>query len=192
MHRALALRTSRRRSSARATVIGLPLRLTSTVAPSSAASALGGIGTHMSSQTSTCRRRPGTSVAAKMRSGPKGTSSPPTVMELPVLVVARREPAALVELAVVGQVGLRRDAEDLAAVDHDRAVVDPVALHERRADDEHRQQVGARLDDLGERLLHRVEQRVLEEEVVDGVAAQAQLGEHRHRDVSSWRPAPAR
>ena len=38
---------------ARAIVIGLPERLVSTVAPASAAWALGGTGTHMSSQTST-------------------------------------------------------------------------------------------------------------------------------------------
>ena len=77
LQRALALRTSSRRSSARPIVIGLPERLASTVAPASAASALGGIGTHMSSQTSTCRVSPGTSVAVKSRSGPNGTSVPP-------------------------------------------------------------------------------------------------------------------
>ncbi len=79
-HRALALRTSRRRSSARATVIGLPDRLASTVAPASAASLLGGIGTHMSSQISTWSSRPGTSVASKSRSGPHGTVCPATVI----------------------------------------------------------------------------------------------------------------
>ena len=76
LQRALALRTSSRRSSARATVIGLPERLASTVAPASAASALGGTGTHMSSQISTCSSRSGTSVARKIRSGPNGTSAP--------------------------------------------------------------------------------------------------------------------
>ncbi len=64
----------RRRSSARATVIGLADRLSSTVAPASAASADGGTGTHMSSHTSTCTLSPATSSAAKMRSGPNGTS----------------------------------------------------------------------------------------------------------------------
>ena len=106
--RALALRTSSRRSSARATVIGLPDRLASTVAPASAASALGGTGTHMSSQISTCSFRPGTSVASKTRSGPNGTSCAGDGDRAPAPVVARREPAALVELAVRRQVGLRR------------------------------------------------------------------------------------
>ena len=60
-----------------ATVIGLADRLSSTVAPASAASELGGIGTQRSSQISTWTTRPGTSSAANSRSGPNGTSSPP-------------------------------------------------------------------------------------------------------------------
>ena len=69
LQRTLALRTSSRRSSARATVIGLPERLASTVAPASAASALGGTGTHMSSQISTCSRRSGRSVGGEDQVG---------------------------------------------------------------------------------------------------------------------------
>ena len=65
----------------------------------------------------------------------------------------------------------------------DRAVVDAVALHERGADDQRGHQVRARGDDLGDRLLDGGEQCVLEEEVVDGVAGQAELGEDRHRDA---------
>ncbi len=82
--RKLALRTSSRRSSARAIVIGLPERLERTVAPANAASALGGTGTHMSSQISTWSRRSGRSVAAKIRSGPSGTSSPATRIVVPL------------------------------------------------------------------------------------------------------------
>ena len=87
-----AERHSSLRSSARPTVIGLPDRLSSTVAPASAASALGGIGTHMSSQTSTWTTRPGTSSAANSRSGPNGTSAPPTRISA-ALVVARARAA---------------------------------------------------------------------------------------------------
>ena len=65
------------------TVIGLPDRFASTVAPASAASALGGIGTHMSSHTSTCVAKPGRSEARKIRSGPNGTTCPATVMVPP-------------------------------------------------------------------------------------------------------------
>ena len=117
----------------------------------------------------------------KIRSGPSGTSWPASSIVCAAQVVAGREPAPLVELAVVRQVGLRRDAEDPAAVDDDRAVVDPVAVLERRADHDHRQQVGGGLDELGDRRTHRREEGVLQEQVVDGVAGQAELGEHRDR-----------
>ena len=60
-------------------------------------------------------------------------------------VVAGREPAPLVELAVGRQVGLRRDTQHPPAVDHDRAVEHPGAVHQRRSDDQHRPQVGAGL-----------------------------------------------
>ena len=68
-------RHSSLRSSARPTVIGLPDRFTSTVAPASAASELGGTGTHRSSQISTCTTRPGT-VRARRRAG-RGRTAPP-------------------------------------------------------------------------------------------------------------------
>ncbi len=63
--------------------MGEPEMLASTVAPASAASWLGGTGTHRSSHTSTCTTKPGTSVARKSRSGPKGTRSPATSMVWP-------------------------------------------------------------------------------------------------------------
>ena len=52
-------------------VIGLPDKLASTVAPASAASALGGIGTNMSSQISTCSTKPGTSVGGEQQVRPE-------------------------------------------------------------------------------------------------------------------------
>ena len=47
--------------------------LTRTVAPASAARDDGGTGTHMSSQTSTWKVRPGTSSTSNRRFAPKGT-----------------------------------------------------------------------------------------------------------------------
>ena len=70
LQRALSDRTMSARSSARPTVIGEALRLSTRFAPASAAFAEGGIGTHMSSQISTTNRIPGTSTASKIRSEP--------------------------------------------------------------------------------------------------------------------------
>ena len=41
---------------------------------------------------------------------------------------ARGEMAALVEFAVIGQVGFRRHGEDLAAQNEDRAIIEPLAM----------------------------------------------------------------
>ena len=147
------------------------------------ASALGGIGTHMSSQISTCSLRSGHVGRAEdqvrtERHPPVGHADRRTAA-----VVARREVPPLVELPVGRQVGLGRDAQDHAAVDDHRAVEDPGAVDQRCADDQHRPQRGGRGDHLGDRRVRGVEQRVLEQQVVDGVAGQAQLREHRDRDA---------
>ena len=163
-------------------VIGLPDRLASTVAPGQRASALGGTGTHMSSQISTCSTKPGRSVAANSRSGPNGTCCSPMRMRA-AHVVAGCEMTALVELAIVRQVRLGHDAQHRAAVDHHRSVVEPVPIAQRGADHQHRQQIRGRRDDVEQRLLDRVEQRVLQQHVVDRVARQRQLGEDRQRDA---------
>ena len=89
---------------------------------------------------------------------------------------------ALVELAVVRQVHLRRDPEHDAAVDDDRAVVEPVVAVQRGTDHDHRAELAAGLNDLLDRDQHRVQDRVLEEQVVDGVAGEEQLGEDRDGD----------
>ena len=101
--------------------------------------------------------------------------------DLAALVDARGELPALVELAVGRRVGLRHDPEDAAAVDHHRAVVDAVAMAQRRADHEQRQQLGGPLGHGGQRALHVVEHRVLEHEVLERVARERHLGEQRDR-----------
>ena len=103
--------------------------------------------------------------------------------DVPGLVVTRDELAALVELPVGRHVRLRRHAEDAALVHDDRAVVEPVAVAQRSADHEHRQEVRRRLDDARERDLDLVEHRVLEQQVLDRVPGQAQLREDRDRDA---------
>ena len=135
----------------------------------------------MSSQTSTCSTKPGHVGGPEEQVGAERHAVAGDVDGLAALVVAGREVAPLVELAVGRQVGLRGDAEDAAAVDDDAAVVDAGALLERGADDEHGPQVGGGLGDPGERVVDGVEERVLQEQVVDGVAGEAQLGEDRER-----------
>ncbi len=116
-------------------------RLASTVAPASAASQLGGTGTQKSSQISAWTTKPGTSSAAKIRSGPNGASMRTDPDRPAVGSLARGEMPVLVELAVVRQMDFRRHPEQAAAVDGERAVIDAVAVAQRRADEQHGQQL---------------------------------------------------
>ena len=61
--------------------------------------------------------------------------------------------------------------------DHGAVVEPPVAPH-RRADQQHGPQLPARRHQIADRRLDRVEQGVLQQQVVDSVGGQAQLGKH--------------
>ena len=164
-------------------VIGLPDRLASTVAPASASPLDGGTGTNMSSQISTPIVRPGTSVGVEQQ---VGAERRPLAGDRDLQAgdaAPGGELAPLVELPVVRQMDLRHDAEHPAAVDHDGGVEQPRPVPQRRADDDHRQQVGAGPHDLVQALVHGVEHGVLAEQVVDGVPGERKLGEQRDRDT---------
>ena len=91
--------------------------------------------------------------------------------------------ALLVVLAVLGQVALRHDPEQPAAVDHDRAVEQATLDRQRRPDDDHRAHPDALGADPLERVKHRGEQCLLVEEVVDRVGAHPELREDDERRV---------
>jgi hypothetical protein len=67
-------------------------------------------------------------------------------------------------------------------MDDDGAVQHPVAVRQRRSDHHDGQQLLGPRDQLGQGRLDGVQEDVLQEQVLRGVAGQAQLGEHRDRD----------
>ena len=176
-------RQSSSRLRARPMVMGLPDRFASTVAPASA--------------SPTRRRRRHPHVLADLdaereaRHVPGGEEQVRAERRLqagdPDGLAAKpgagREMALLVELAVVGQVALRHDAQHRAAMDHHGRVVEAVAPAQRRPDDQHRQEVAAAVDQRQHRGLDGVEQRRLEEQVVERVARDESSG-------NTARPAP--
>ena len=89
------------------------------------------------------------------------------------------EPAPLVELAVVGQMGLGHQAQDLALVEDGGAVVELAVpgVPDGQADGGDHVQVLGGLQDGPEPFLSTPEQGGLEEKVPAGVAGEAQLGE---------------
>ena len=98
-------------------------------------------------------------------------------------VVARCDLAALVELPVGRQVRLRREPQQPPPVHDGGHVHDPVPVADRQPDDQHRQHLGRSLDHGGERPFGRVQQRILQEDVLDRVTGQRQLGEDREPDA---------
>ena len=94
--------------------------------------------------------------------------------------MGRGEPALLVELAVIGQVGLRHEAEQAAALYNGRAVEQDVAHRNGQAYYTDDVEVAREVEQLKQRLLGALQQERLAEEVLAGVARDAKLGEHRH------------
>ncbi len=90
---------------------------------------------------------------------------------------ARREPAVLVVLAIVGQERLGNDTQDRAAREDHRAVVEALVAAHRSPDDADQLHVARGLYETAQCGLHPVEQGVLEQQVVDRIGAQPQLGE---------------
>ena len=97
--------------------------------------------------------------------------------------VTGREVPLLVKLPVGGQIGLGGDTAHPSALNDQGAVVETVPQTQGRADDEGGQEVcagGAQGLDGGE---HVGQEDIGQEEVVDGVAGQAQLGEGGQADT---------
>ena len=105
--------------------------------------------------------------------GPEGRLEMGDADVLADLVVAGRVPASLVELAVRGQVRLRRHAEQLAAVDHHGAVVEAVAVAQRCAHHEHGEHIFGCCHQRRDGRLDRVEHGILHHEIVDRIPGQA-------------------
>ena len=96
-------------------------------------------------------------------------------------VGARDEVALFVEFAVVRQVGFGHDAQDHAAVDDDGRVVKPARHAQRGADDQDGKELVGGRHHLGDRPLDLIEERVLQQQVLDGVGRQPELREHHDR-----------
>ena len=109
-------------------------------------------------------------------------------------IVARGELAQLVELAVGRQIGLGRDAQDLAARDDGGTVVQQAVHLQRQRHHRDDRQVAGGLEHLAQRARGGVQQRLLVEQVLAGIGRQPQLRQHhehgarlgRLRDQARW------
>ena len=97
---------------------------------------------------------------------------------------ARGELPLLVELPIVGKIGLGHRAENAAAIDKNGAIEQLGFRLDRRAHYEHRLQLPARTYKLCDRLLRRRKQSILKEEIVIGVGRQPKLRKDGERRIA--------
>ncbi len=97
---------------------------------------------------------------------------------------AGSKPALLVEFAVVRQEGFRHHPEQPAARDDRGAIIQPTIAPQRNPDQQDRAKRAAGGNDIRQRGLGCIEQRVLQQEIVDRIGRQAKLGKHRQVDAA--------
>ena len=101
-------------------------------------------------------------------------------------VLGRSKPALFVELAVVGQVGLRHDAQQLSTLDDGSTVEQQVACYDGQSDNGDDVELAGEVHEREYCRLGRVEERGLGEQVLAGVARDRQLGEYNDFDALSF------
>ena len=151
-------------------------------APAAAPAALGGDGTQRSSQISMWNVNGGGTRCREDQVGAERRLVPGDGDRSAAHALAGGEMPPLVEFAVIRQEDFRHDPEHMAAVDRDRAIVEPPLPPQRRPDDKDRTQVFACRDQPLDLRLYRIEHRVLEQQIVDRIGRQRQLGKHHQRD----------
>ncbi len=82
---------------------------------------------------------------------------------------AGREVPLFVKFAIIRQIDLRRHRQHAAAQDRDATIIKTAAMAKRRADDDQRVNAARSLDEFDERHIDGVEQRLLVQEIVDGI-----------------------
>jgi len=122
----------------------------------------------------------------KQQIGPERHDGFPDSDLLPLHAGTGSEMAMLVELGVVRQMHLRHDAKKLAAMDDERRVVEPSGVTQGRADEEQRQQIPRGLDENADLALDRLEQDVLQQQIVDRIARERQFGKTATATPRSW------
>jgi hypothetical protein len=86
------------------------------------------------------------------------------------------EPALLIIFAVIGQEGLRYDAQDAPARHHHAAIVQPPVARDGGAQQQHGAQIHARRHHGGDRRLARLLLHGLQVQIVDGIGGEVELG----------------
>ena len=96
----------------------------------------------------------------------------------------RSKPAALIELAVVGQILFCRKAQKLARTANGRAVVNVLGNCNGKTDGKGDRQLTGFIEDAHQRRLAGMKQRAVMEQISRGIAAQVELGQHQRANAT--------
>ena len=96
----------------------------------------------------------------------------------------RGKPAALVELAIVGQILLSRKAQKLARTAHGRAVVDVFGHRNGKADGKDNRQLAGFIEDMHQSSLAGMQQCAVMEQIGRGIAGQVKLGQRQRANAA--------
>ena len=102
-------------------------------------------------------------------------------------VLGRGKPALLIELAVVGQVGLGYNAEELSFLDDNRTIEQQVTDNDRESDDGNDVKLTGEVKQLDNALLGDIYQQILPEKILARIARDRQLREYDNLNPFSFR-----
>ena len=96
----------------------------------------------------------------------------------------RSKPAALVELAIVGQILLGRKTQKLARAAHGGAVVDILGNCNGKTDGKDNRQLAGFIENMCQCGLAGMQQCTVMEQISRGIAGQVKLGQHQRADAA--------
>ena len=96
----------------------------------------------------------------------------------------RSKPATLIELAIVGQILLGREAQKLARAAHGGAVVDVFCHRNGQANGKDDRQLTGFIEDVHQRCFAGMQQRAVMEQIGRGIASQIKLGQHQRANAA--------
>ena len=95
----------------------------------------------------------------------------------------RSKPTALIELAIVGQILLGREAQKLARAAHGGAVVDILGNRNGKTDGKDNRQLAGFIENMCQCSLASMQQCAVMEQIGRGIASQIKLGQHQRTNA---------
>ena len=96
----------------------------------------------------------------------------------------RSKPATLIELAIVGQILLGREAQKLARAAHGGAVVDILGNCNGKTNGKDNRQLTSLIEDMHQSSLAGMQQCAIMEQIGRGIASQIKLGQHQRANAT--------